>query len=114
MARRPASKKQRPRKRRAEAAPSYDEDEGGEDRNDDDAPPAKKKKRAWPYALALIAAWGFIFGAVFFSRFLSDLPDVSSLLVRSTSHDITLLDVHGRLIARRGLTQGAMVDVKSL
>src|SRR6266566_559166 len=114
MARRPDPNRKRARKRVAEAVEPYD---GGEDEDcddDDDAPPTKKKKRAWPYALALIAAWGFIFGAVFFSRFLSDLPDVSTLLVRSASHDITLLDVHGRLIARRGLTQGAMIDVKNL
>ena len=113
MARRPDPKKHRARRRVAEPVESYDGGEDDEDREDDDVPP-KKKKRAWPYAIALIAAWGFIFGAVFFSRFLSDLPDVSSLLVRSASHDVTLLDVHGRLIARRGLTQGAMIDIKDL
>ena len=113
MAKRPDPNKRRLRQRMAEVTAPHEGDVDDEPREDSDKAPAKKK-RAWPYALALIAAWGFIFGAVFFSRFLSDLPDVAGLLVRSASHDITLLDVHGRLIARRGLTQGALIDVKDL
>jgi penicillin-binding protein 1A len=62
----------------------------------------------------LLFAWGLIFGAVFWSHFLSDLPDVGQLLVKGTSRDITVLDDRGRLIARRGLTQGARVDVSTL
>lgn len=83
-----------------------------------DAPPSppqrKPKRRRWPYALAIALAWGIIFGAVFFSRFLSGLPDVNSLLVQGPSQDITLLDDQGRLIARRGLKQGAMIQVSEL
>ncbi|HUO88586.1 MAG TPA: PBP1A family penicillin-binding protein [Rhizomicrobium sp.] len=79
------------------------------------SPPAKpRKRRTWPYALMLLLAWGAIFGAVFWSHFLSDLPDTTKLLVKGASHDITVLDVRGRLIARRGLTQGARVDVSRL
>ncbi len=43
--------------------------------NDDeyeDAPRPQQPRRrraSWPYAVALVAAWGLIFGAVFFSRF---------------------------------------------
>ncbi|HTT99358.1 MAG TPA: PBP1A family penicillin-binding protein [Rhizomicrobium sp.] len=80
-------------------------------------PPQKKKprrKRAWPYALALIGVWGVIGGAVFYSRLVSSLPDVNTLLVHGPSQDITLLDDQGKLIARRGLTQGAMIDVSEL
>ena len=79
-------------------------------------PPQKPKRRksTWPYAIALLFAWGGIFGAVFFSRFLSDLPDVRSLSVNGPSHDITILDDRGRLIARRGLTQGSSIDVSAL
>ena len=86
---------------------------GGED---EPAPPVKrpKRRRSWPYVLTLVAAWGIIFGAIFFSRFLSDLPDVSSLLVNGPSRDISLLDDRSRLIAQRGLTQGVMVEVSSL
>src|ERR1700742_5021350 len=68
--------------------------------------PKKKRRRAWPYALALVAAWGIIFGAVFFSRFLSNLPDVNTLLAQGPSRDITVVDDQNRMIARRGLTQG--------
>ncbi len=61
-----------------------------------------------------VAVWAIIFGAVFFSRFLSNLPDVGTLMTQGPSQDITLLDDQGRLIARRGLTQGAMVEVSTL
>jgi len=81
---------------------------------EDRPPPRKKRKRTWPYLLALLAAWGLIFGAVFYSRWISTLPDTKDLLSKGLSHDITLLDVHGRLVARRGLTQSAMVPVADL
>jgi penicillin-binding protein 1A len=77
-------------------------------------PPRRRRRRTWPYALVLVLAWGIIFGGIFFSRFLSDLPDVGGLLSNGPSHDITILDDQGRLIARRGLTQGALVEVSTL
>jgi penicillin-binding protein 1A len=77
-------------------------------------PPKRKRRRVWPYAALLLLAWGLIFGAVFWSRFLSDLPDVNKLLVAGASRDVTVLDDRGHLIARRGLTQGARVDVAQL
>ena len=86
----------------------------GEDEDDGRNPRRRRRGRAWPYALALLCIWGLIFGAVFYSRFLSNLPDVNSLLARGPSEDITLLDDKGRLIARRGLTQGAMTPVGAL
>ncbi len=64
--------------------------------------------------IALIGVWGAIGGAVFYSRLVSSLPDVNSLLAHGPSQDITLLDDQGKLIARRGLTQGAMIDVSEL
>ncbi|MGA7675661.1 MAG: PBP1A family penicillin-binding protein [Rhizomicrobium sp.] len=78
--------------------------------------PAKraKRRRTWPYAVTLVAAWGIIFGGIFFSHFVSDLPDVGSLLVNGPSRDITILDDRGRMIAQRGLTQGVTVDVGKL
>ena len=76
--------------------------------------PRPRRRRTWPFAVVLVAAWGIIFGAIFFSRFLSDLPDVGSLLVNGPSRDITIYDDRGRLIAQRGLTQGVMVDVSTL
>jgi penicillin-binding protein 1A len=87
----------------------------GPDDNDPprDAPP-RKRKRTWPYIFVLLAAWGIIFGAVLFSRFISSLPDVGQLMAHGPSNDVTILDDQGRLIARRGLTQGAMVRVEEL
>jgi penicillin-binding protein 1A len=84
---------------------------------DDDEPRAeapRRKRRTWPYVFALLFAWGVIFGAVFLSHFLSSLPDVGHLMVPGPSHDVTILDDRGRMIARRGLTQGAMVQVGDL
>ena len=77
-------------------------------------PPPRKRRRVWPYALLMLLAWGVIFGAVFFSHFFSDLPDVGNLMLAGPSRDVTILDDRGRLIARRGLVQGAMVNVSDL
>jgi penicillin-binding protein 1A len=78
------------------------------------APAPAKKRRVWPYAVLLLLAWGAIFGAIFWSHFLSDLPDTTKLLVKGSTQDVTILDDRGRLVARRGLTQGERVDVSRL
>ena len=62
----------------------------------------------------MLLGWGVIFGGLFFAHFLSSLPDVSHPMVAGPSQDITILDDRGRQIARRGLTQGAMVRVEDL
>jgi penicillin-binding protein 1A len=77
-------------------------------------PPPPKRKRAWPFVLMMLAIWGAIFGAIFYSHFISVLPDVKNLLVAGPSRDVTILDDRGRLIARRGLTQGAIVRAEDL
>ncbi|MBW8707811.1 MAG: PBP1A family penicillin-binding protein [Alphaproteobacteria bacterium] len=79
-----------------------------------EAPPRAKAKATWPYVLMMLGAWGLLFGGLFFSRFLVSLPDVRNLMVAGPSQDITILDDRGRLIARRGLTQGAMVRAEDL
>src|SRR5690349_24283050 len=89
--------------------PSFDEDDDGHESD-----PRAGRRRVWPYAVLLLLAWGLIFGAVCWSHFLSDLPDVRELLVKGASRDVTVLDDEGRLIARRGLTQGARIDVSRL
>jgi penicillin-binding protein 1A len=83
---------------------------------DDDAPPPPppKRKAAWPFVLVMLAAWCAIFGAIFYSNFLSNLPDVKNLLVNGPTRDVTILDDRGRLIARRGLSQGRQVTVAEL
>ena len=62
----------------------------------------------------MLLGWGVIFGGLFFAHFLSSLPDVSHRMVAGPSQDITILDDRGRQIARRGLTQGAMVRAEDL
>ena len=73
-----------------------------------------RRSRSWPYALALLLAWGLIIGAVVCFHWISGLPDTGGLLAKGPSHDITIIDEKGRLIARRGLTQAAMIDVAHL
>ena len=51
-------------------------------------------------ALMVLLVWGVIFGAIVWSHFLSDLPDVRNLLTTPLSRDITLMDDHGRKIGR--------------
>jgi penicillin-binding protein 1A len=84
----------------------------------DDAPPPQKpgrgRKSSWPFIVVMFAIWGLIFGAVIFSHFISGLPDVRNLMKAGPSQDVTILDDRGRLIARRGLTQGAMIPVADL
>ena len=88
-----------------------------EDGGEAPAPRPRKRKKGsstWPYAVALLFAWGLIFAGVAWSHWISGLPDVNGLLAHGPSRDITILDMRGHLIARRGLTHGAMVDVKDL
>ena len=86
-------------------APHYDDE--------DDFPPPRRKS-LWPVALTMLVVWGVIFGAIFWSHFLTDLPDVRDLLTAPNARDVTILDDHGQLVARRGLTQGATVRVEDL
>ncbi|HEY1962938.1 MAG TPA: PBP1A family penicillin-binding protein [Rhizomicrobium sp.] len=72
-------------------------------------PKPPKKQRSWPYALALLCAWGLIVGGVFLFHWIAELPDTNNLVLKGPSQDITILDRHGHLIARKGLTQGTMV-----
>src|SRR5690349_1378648 len=76
--------------------------------------PRRKPRATWPYVLLMLGGWGVILGGIFFSHYLSGLPDVRTLIISGPSQDITILDVHHRLIARRGLTQGRIVRVEDL
>lgn len=65
---------------------------------------------------ALIAAglWLTVILAAMFSYWMSELPSTETLFVYQPGNDITVVDVKGRMIARRGLTQGASVAVGQL
>ena len=82
--------------------------------DEEDRPPPRRKRRIWPYVILLLIAWGVIFGAIFWAHFLSDLPPVRTLLAGVPARDVTILDDHGRIIARRGLTHEATVKVEDL
>ncbi|MEO8300388.1 MAG: PBP1A family penicillin-binding protein [Rhizomicrobium sp.] len=74
----------------------------------------KRARATWPYVLLMMCGWAVIFAGLVFSHYLSGLPDVGNLMVSGPSQDITILDDRGRLIARRGLTQGRMVHAEDL
>ena len=78
------------------------------------APVKPKPGRTWPYAFALLVAWGLIIGAIISFHWISELPDTRGLLALDNSRDITILDVKGRLVARKGLTRGAIVGTEQL
>jgi penicillin-binding protein 1A len=92
----------------------HDPDEDDWDDGESPPPEPRRRRAAWPYILVMLGCWGLIFAAILSSNFVSGLPDVSDLLPTTASQDITILDDRGRLIARRGLTQGAMVPVEQL
>lgn len=77
-------------------------------------PPPPKKRQTWPYALVPVLAWGLIIGAIVAFHWISELPDTRDLFASGTSPDITILDVKGRLIARRSPTRAAVIDIKQL
>ena len=83
-------------------------------RDDDDIPLAKRGGRSWPFIVVTLLAWAGIFAGLLYSHYVSSLPDVGHLLVASASEDVTILDDRGRLVARRGLTQGETVNIADL
>ena len=76
--------------------------------------PKPKRRPTWPYALALLFAWAVLGSAALVAHWVSELPEIGNLLVSPPSQDVTLLDARGRLIARRGLVQGATVSATEL
>lgn len=75
---------------------------------------ARRPRSRYRHALALSMAWALMAGTVLLFHWFSGLPDIDGLLDRGPSRDITIVDVEGRAIARRGLTHGALVDVRDL
>src|SRR5258706_736901 len=81
-----------------------------------DASGKPKKRLSSRSRIALITAgvWMLFAGGIVFSYWLSDLPDTRNLLAYERGNDISVLDAKGRMIARRGLTQGEKVAMGEL
>jgi penicillin-binding protein 1A len=76
--------------------------------------PGKRRGSRTRVVLIVAAIWLVLAGGIVFSYWLSDLPNTANLLAYEPGNDITVLDAKGRMIARRGLTQGAAVAVGEL
>ena len=63
-------------------------------------------------ALAIGLFWGVLAGGAVLYAWISDFPDAANLLVYDPGSDVTLVDVEGRTIARRGNNQGQIVDAR--
>src|SRR5579871_3045663 len=94
-------------KNRSEPRPSGDLPERNEQ---PDRTPASRFR----IALMLGGLWIVLLGVALFSYWISELPSTDSLAVYQPGNDVTLLDVQGRMIARRGLVQGASVAVAQM
>ena len=66
------------------------------------------------YSLTLVLIWGAVGVAGVLALIAKDLPAVDGLLSTGTSHTITLLDVRGNVIARRGRLSDDFVPVNDL
>ena len=73
-----------------------------------------KRKSLLGYSLAIAAVWAVLAGGLVLSHWLSELPETAGLLAHAPSHDVTILDAKGRVITRRGFSQGDFVPVGEL
>jgi penicillin-binding protein 1A len=81
----------------------------------DDQPADPKPRRSLlRFTLIVAAIWVIFVGGLLFSYWLHDIPNTANLLAYDPGSDITLLDAKGRVIARRGFTQGESVKVGEL
>jgi penicillin-binding protein 1A len=78
--------------------------------------PKGKKRTPWKTRKVLIIAalWLLFAGGIVLSYWFSQLPDTNNLLAYEPGKDVTLLDMKGRMIARRGITQGQQVKLGEL
>ncbi len=74
----------------------------------------RKRKSVVVYSLAIAAVWVVLAGGVVLSHWMSELPETAGLLAHAPTHDVTILDVKGRVISRRGFTHGDFVPVGEL
>lgn len=65
-------------------------------------------------ALIVGGLWVAVVIVGMFSYWISELPSTETVFVYQPAKDITVVDAKGRMIARRGLTQGASIPVGQL
>ena len=80
-----------------------------------DPPTTAAAARRWRVLiLALVAIWCGVGIAAVLAFFAADLPSTEGLWRQERTHAVTLLDVNGRVIARRGINSGLPVTLKDL
>ena len=83
------------------------------------APPAKEAPGSsllWKlsYTFLIVVIWGVIGVAGMLAYFARDLPSTEGLFTAGSSQAITIVDVHGKVIARRGRLSGDFVSTADL
>ena len=78
-----------------------------------DKTPRKGKSRL-RVTLIIAAVWVVVIGGILLAHWFSELPNTSNLFAYEPGNDISVLDVKGRMISRRGLTQGESIKVGEL
>jgi penicillin-binding protein 1A len=76
--------------------------------------PPQKSNTRFRAAVIVGTVWLLLIGGALFAYWISELPSTKTLFVYQPGNDVTLLDARGRMIARRGLTQGEAVSVQQL
>jgi len=66
------------------------------------------------YTLIIVSIWSVIGVAGMLAYFARDLPSTEGLFTRGSSQAITLVDIHGKVIARRGRLSGDFVSTADL
>jgi penicillin-binding protein 1A len=82
-----------------------------------EVPEYEPPKRGGPKlktAILLALFWLVFGGGIVAAHWLAVMPDTANLLVYEPGKDVTILDVNGRMIAKRGLTQGETVGIGEL
>src|SRR5262249_14423011 len=74
----------------------------------------KPRRGMLRYTLLAGLIWFALAGGLGFSHWVSELPSIAGLMAAAPTQDVTLLDVKGRVIGRRGLTQGEFVTAGEL
>src|SRR5262245_17829749 len=76
-------------------------------------PPHRRQLMA-RIAMAFGLFWAVFVGGIVFYYLVSEFPEANDLLVYDPGKDVTLIDVEGRTIARRGHNQGEIVALDTL